>query len=98
MSICYYLPMDRNTFARMCKLARIELTEQERESFEPKFEKLLGFVEIIQQYEPISSGQPMTLVESLSLRPDIPRHFEWPEGQKQQYQVPKVIDFDGEGE
>ena len=95
---CYYQPMDRNIFDRMCKLARIELTEQEQANFEPKFEKLLGFVDVIQKYEPSGKTQPMTLVESLILRPDLPRAFEWPEGQKQHFQVPQIIDFEGEGE
>lgn len=90
--------MDRNSFERMCKLARIELGEQELADFEPKFAKLLGFVDLIQGYEPNSNVQPMTLVDSLELRPDNPQVFEWPEGQAQQFQVPKIIDFEGEGE
>lgn len=90
--------MDRNTFERMCKLARIKLSEEEQESFGPKFAKLLGFVDLIQEYQPKSKGQPMTLVESLVLRPDNAQTFEWPEGLEQQYQVPKIIDFEGGGE
>lgn len=90
--------MDQNTFERMCKLARIELSGLEQESFAPKFAKLLGFVDLIQEYQPNSTGQPMTLVESLVLRPDNAQIFEWPEGQVQEFNVPKIIDFEGEGE
>ena len=32
IAICYYHPMDRNTFERMCKLTRIELNEPEQET------------------------------------------------------------------
>lgn len=89
--------MDRRSFDHLCELARLELQPDELVEFERKFKRLLGFVEQVQNYNPESSGPPLTLAERLAPRKDAPRDFPWLEGRKHDYRVPTVIDFEGDG-
>jgi aspartyl/glutamyl-tRNA(Asn/Gln) amidotransferase C subunit len=89
--------MDRQTFEKLCELARLELTDAELVEFERKFNRLLGFVEQVQAYTPQSAGPPLTLAERVELRRDNIADFEWPEGFKHDYRVPQIIDFEGGG-
>ena len=88
--------MDRHTFTHLCQLARLELTDREAGEFEAKFQRLLGFVEKLLEYTPVSTGAPMTLADKLELRRDFIEPFEWPEDTVHNYRVPAVIDFEGD--
>ena len=89
--------MDKRSFEHLCTLARMNLDQDEIEEFERKFERLLGFVDHVQAYEPKSEGPPMTLVEKVQLRRDTTEPFDWPESTVHEYHVPKIIDFEGGG-
>ena len=89
--------MDRQTFEKLCGLARLELSADELVEFERKFSRLLGFVEQVRAYTPVTEGPPLTLAERVELRRDTAADFEWPEGFKHDYRVPQIIDFEGGG-
>jgi len=95
-SLCYYQDMEHQLFEHLCELARLELREDEREEFERKFERLVGFVEHIQAYSPQTGQPPLTLVEKVELRRDTVSRFEWPGEVDHEYHVPQIIDFSEE--
>ena len=86
--------MDNKTFEHLCHLARIRLGEDEREQFESRFNRLLGFVEQVLSHDPRSSGDPLTLIERLEPRLDKPQPFEWPEGKLHDYRSDQIINFE----
>ena len=86
--------MEREKFNHLCKLARLQLDDSEVAEFEKKFERLLGFVDLIQEYEPQSEGKPLTLIDKLELRRDTPATCDWPDFYDHKYNVPQVIDFE----
>ncbi len=90
--------MDRDHLLHLCALARLDLAESEREAFEAKFNSMLNFTQKVLAYEPQSGGEPLTLIEKLELRRDVPVDFEWPAGCQHDYRVPMVIDFEAGGE
>jgi Asp-tRNA(Asn)/Glu-tRNA(Gln) amidotransferase C subunit len=89
--------MDPHLLTDLCQLARLDLTEEERAGFLSKFESLLHFVETVQAHAETGDGAPLTLIDELVPRRDVPQPFEWPAGWNHEYRVPKVIDFEGAG-
>ena len=87
--------MDRRTFDHLCDLARLQLSDDEFVEFERKFQKLLGFVDKVQSYEPQSEGPPLVMKQKVDLRRDTPETMPWPEGTAHDYRVPQIIDFEG---
>jgi Asp-tRNA(Asn)/Glu-tRNA(Gln) amidotransferase C subunit len=81
----------------LCGLARLRLDAAEAEAFSAKFAGLLDFVETIREYEPRSTDPPLAPANPLQLRKDTARDFAWQPGLLHSYQVPRVIDFEGEG-
>jgi Asp-tRNA(Asn)/Glu-tRNA(Gln) amidotransferase C subunit len=89
--------MERDAFNHLCGLARLTLGAGEFAEFEGKFARLLGFVEQVQGYTPQTSGPPLTLIDRVELRRDMPLSYDWPENTAHSYRVPAVIDFEGGG-
>ncbi|MCH7473002.1 hypothetical protein IIA79_08645 [bacterium] len=90
--------MKRHEFEHLCQLTRLELGEDEFAEFERKFSRLLGFVEMVQEYEADSSEAPLALVEKVELREDRAVRCDWPEEFAHDYRVPRIIAFDGEND
>lgn len=65
--------------------------------FERKFARLLEFVEQTQSYAPASEQAALALKESVELRRDHAKRFEWPDELEHDYRVPQIIDFEGGG-
>jgi Asp-tRNA(Asn)/Glu-tRNA(Gln) amidotransferase C subunit len=89
--------MERHAFNHLCMLARLELAPAELAEFEAKFERLLQFVEQVQNYTPVTQGPPMTLSDRVDLRLDSTAPFDWPDDYTHDYKVPAIIDFEGGG-
>jgi aspartyl/glutamyl-tRNA(Asn/Gln) amidotransferase C subunit len=87
--------MEAELLENLCGLARLRLDAAEKEAFAAKFERLLGFVELVQATE--LKDVPVVDAAVLELRRDIEQDFSWSTGWKRDYRVPKVIDFEGEG-
>lgn len=83
--------MDREQLIHLCTLARLKLTEGEIEAFETKFNSMLNFTQTVLSYEPQSGGPPLTLIDSLEPRRDLPGDCEWPAGTVHDYRVPRII-------
>ena len=89
--------MEREQFEKLCQLARLGLSAEERSEFERKFSRLLEFVEAVQGYTPQTEGLPLTLAERVELRLDNVAPFDWRASQRHDYRVPQIIDFEGGG-
>jgi aspartyl/glutamyl-tRNA(Asn/Gln) amidotransferase C subunit len=89
--------VDSESLRRLCELARLSLSADERAAFSAKFDSMLSFVEQVQEYKPAGPAIRGESQARLSLRLDQPRSFEWPMAPRL-LKVPAIIDFESGGE
>jgi len=82
----------------LCMLARLELTESEKEEFARKFEKVLAFVDEIKASKTDEQGVPL-MVSKPKQQPaeDVPRDCELPQGFPRRYGVGRIGDLEDDG-
>jgi len=78
-------------------LSRLKLSDDERAEFTRKFERLLEFVEAVNESEAVadvgraSGAGSLSYMDSMPLGDDEPRRFEWPDGFHHEYIVPIIV-------
>lgn len=82
----------------LCALARLELTEGEKEEFARKFAQVLAFVDEIKAARTGEAGVPL-MVSKPQQQPaeDEPRGCELPEGFPRRYGVGRIGDLEDGG-